>query len=35
MFRKIKKLCEFSTKPSIDDLMCDGKKWGREKRGVL
>ena len=36
MFQKFKRFCQFTTKPSYDDLLCDGKGWGREqKRGVL
>lgn len=26
MLRKLRDYC-FTTKPNLDDLMCDGKKW--------
>ncbi len=35
MFQKLKRFYEFTTKPSLDDLMCDGKGWGQQNRGVL
>jgi len=27
MFKPLKKLCVFTTKPNFDDLVCDGKRW--------
>lgn len=35
MFQKLKRFCEFTTKPSIDDLISDGKGWEQQNRGVL
>ena len=35
MFQKLKRFYEFTTKPSIDDLMRDGKGWEQQNRGVL
>ena len=35
MFQKLKMFYEFTTKPLLDDLMCDGKGWGHKNRGVL
>lgn len=35
MFQRFKKFCVFSTKPSIDDLLCDDNKCGHKNRGVL
>lgn len=35
MFQKLKRFYEFTTKPSLDDFMCDGKGWGQQNRGVL
>jgi hypothetical protein len=34
MFQKLKEFCVFTTKPSFDDLMCDGKNWN-SSRGML
>lgn len=35
MLQKLKELCVFTTKPKIDDFMCDGKGWINRSRGVL
>lgn len=34
MLRVLKELC-FTTKPKIDDLVCDGKGWINRSRNVL
>lgn len=35
MLRKLRKFYIFTTKPKLDDLMCDGKRWMNSKGEVL
>jgi len=35
MLQKLKMFCVFTTKPSLENLMCDGKGWEQQNRGVL
>lgn len=35
MLQELIMFCVFTTKPSLEDLMCDGKGWGQQNRGVL
>lgn len=34
MLRKLRAFC-FTTKPKLDDLVCDGKEWIKRNRGAL
>ena len=35
MFKKFKIFTEFTTKPKIDDLICDSRRWTNKNRGGL
>jgi len=35
MLGKLRKFYIFTTKPKLDDLMCDGRKWIKQKGDVL
>jgi len=35
VLQKLKEFCVFTTKPKLDDLVCDGKRWMNQKGDVL
>lgn len=35
MFQKLQNICTFTTKPNLNDLVCDGNKWMNPKGDKL